>query len=117
MLAHSAPSADRDESTGLGLDPRLAEVELQIACDVIEPAPRPDRRGRDLRAAEGRDARPTSPSSTRGSSRYADALERRTGRRERDTPGAGAAGGVGFGLLAIAGPVPRRSRCVPGSTS
>jgi glycerate 2-kinase len=28
-------------------------------------------------------------------------LEGREGRRERDTPGAGAAGGVGFGLLAI----------------
>ncbi len=32
---------------------------------------------------------------------WADALEAETGRRERDTPGAGAAGGVGFGLLAI----------------
>ena len=28
-------------------------------------------------------------------------MEQATGRRERDTPGAGAAGGVGFGLLAI----------------
>jgi glycerate kinase len=34
--------------------------------------------------------------------RYADALEAATGRRERDTPGAGAAGGVGFGLLCLA---------------
>jgi glycerate kinase len=34
---------------------------------------------------------------------YADALEAAAGRRVRDTPGAGAAGGVGFGLLAIAG--------------
>ena len=32
---------------------------------------------------------------------WADALEAETGRRERDTPGAGAAGGVGFALLAI----------------
>jgi glycerate kinase len=32
---------------------------------------------------------------------WADALESATGRRERGTPGAGAAGGVGFGLLAI----------------
>jgi glycerate kinase len=32
---------------------------------------------------------------------WADELEAITGRRERDTPGAGAAGGVGFGLLAI----------------
>ena len=33
--------------------------------------------------------------------RFADALEVATGRRERDTPGAGAAGGVGFGLLCL----------------
>jgi glycerate kinase len=34
---------------------------------------------------------------------YADALEAATGRGVRDVPGAGAAGGVGFCLLAIAG--------------
>ena len=34
---------------------------------------------------------------------FADALEAATGRRERDTPGAGAAGGLGFGLLCLAG--------------
>jgi glycerate kinase len=33
--------------------------------------------------------------------RWADALEAVTGRRERDTPGAGAAGGTGFGLLCL----------------
>ncbi len=32
---------------------------------------------------------------------FADALEAATRRRERETPGSGAAGGVGFGLLAI----------------
>lgn len=35
--------------------------------------------------------------------RWADRLEPATGRRERDTPGAGAAGGVGFALLALQG--------------
>jgi glycerate kinase len=33
--------------------------------------------------------------------RYADALEAASGRRERETPGAGAAGGTGFGLLCL----------------
>jgi glycerate 2-kinase len=33
--------------------------------------------------------------------RYADALEGAAGRSERDTPGAGAAGGTGFGLLCL----------------
>jgi glycerate kinase len=32
---------------------------------------------------------------------YATALEAATGRRERETPGAGAAGGTGFGLLCL----------------
>jgi glycerate kinase len=34
---------------------------------------------------------------------FSDALETSAGRRVRDVPGAGAAGGVGFSLLAIAG--------------
>ena len=45
--------------------------------------------------------RPRWTSSTGGSAEWADRLEPAAGRRERDTPGAGAAGGVGFALLAI----------------
>ncbi len=45
------------------------------------------------------------PTQVRGlddrNARWADELEAREHRRERDTPGAGAAGGVGFALLAI----------------
>ncbi len=83
-----------------GLDPRLAEVELRIACDVTNPL-----------------LGPTGATATYGPQKgagtddleilewaleaYADALEVATGRRERDTPGAGAAGGVGFGLLCL----------------
>ena len=95
----------RDDGTDVdlrGLDPRLAEVDLEIACDVEQPAPRTARSGRDLRAAEGRDRR-----ADRGARHATRELGRRassaaTGRRERETPGAGAAGGIGFGLLAIA---------------
>ncbi len=83
-----------------GLDPRLAEVDLAVACDVSNPL-----------------LGPTGATATYGPQKgassedreilewaleaWADALEAATGRRERDTPGAGAAGGVGFGLLAI----------------
>jgi glycerate kinase len=83
-----------------GLDPRLAEVELAVACDVNNPL-----------------LGPTGATATYGPQKgastddleilewaleaWADALEAATGRRERDTPGAGAAGGVGFGLLEI----------------
>lgn len=82
------------------LDPRLAEVELRIASDVTNPLLGPSgaatvygpQKGasavdvRNLDAALGR---------------WADALESATGRRERDTPGAGAAGGTVFGLACL----------------
>jgi glycerate 2-kinase len=82
------------------LDPRLAETRLRIACDVSNPllgptgaaavyGPQKGATPEDVRALDAR------------LGAYADALEAATGRRERDTPGAGAAGGVGFGLLAI----------------
>jgi glycerate kinase len=84
-----------------GLDPRLAEVRLRIACDVTNPLLGPDgaaavygpQKGATPALVAALDAR---------LARYADALEAATGRRERDTPGAGAAGGVGFSLLALA---------------
>jgi glycerate 2-kinase len=83
-----------------GLDPRLADTRLRIACDVTNPL-----------------LGPTGAAATYGPQKgateddievldivlatWADALESATGRRERDTPGAGAAGGVGFGLLCL----------------
>jgi glycerate 2-kinase len=83
-----------------GLDPRLCEVELRIACDVANPllgptgatatyGPQKGARADDIEILE------------RVLEEYADALEAATGRRERDAPGAGAAGGVGFGLLCL----------------
>jgi glycerate 2-kinase len=85
-----------------GLDPRLAETRLRIACDVSNPLLGPagaaatygPQKGATLHDVRALDAR---------LARFADALERATDRRERETPGAGAAGGVGFGLLCLAG--------------
>jgi glycerate 2-kinase len=82
------------------LDPRLADVELRIACDVTNPllgergaaatyGPQKGATLHDVRLLNKR------------LEQFADALEAATGRRERDTPGAGAAGGTGFALLAI----------------
>ncbi len=82
------------------LDPRLADTRLRIACDVTNP----------LLGARGAAATygPQKGASTADVpvldarlARFADALEGVTGRIERDTPGAGAAGGVGFGLLCL----------------
>ena len=75
-------------------------VELAVACDVSNP----------LLGASGaaaiygpqKGATPTQVIELDArNAAWADDLESREGRRVRDTPGAGAAGGVGFALLAI----------------
>lgn len=83
-----------------GLDPRLAEVDLRIACDVSNPLLGPS----GATAVYGPQKGATAEDRVileAALAHFADALETATGRRERDTPGAGAAGGVGFGLLCL----------------
>jgi glycerate kinase len=83
-----------------GLDARLADVDLRIACDVTNPL-----LGERGAAATYGPQKGATPDQVReldaNLATYADALEGATGRRERDTPGAGAAGGTGFGLLTL----------------
>ena len=84
-----------------GLSPLLAEVALTVASDVTNPllgetgaaAVYGPQKGADEKQVASLDAALT---------RYADVLERATGRRIRDVAGAGAAGGTTAGLLAIA---------------
>jgi glycerate kinase len=91
-----APSADL-----AGLDDRLRDVDLAVASDVSNPLLGPagaaavygPQKGASPAQVEELDAR---------LARWADRLEAAAGRRVRDQPGAGAAGGVGFALLAIA---------------
>jgi glycerate kinase len=84
-----------------GLDPRLAETRLRIACDVTNPLL--GERGAAATYGPQKGAAPDDvPVLDARLGRYADALEAATGRRERDTAGAGAAGGVGFALLCLA---------------
>ena len=84
------------------LDPRLAEVDLRIASDVTNP----------LLGAAGaaavygpqKGATPVDVANLDAAlGRWADALEAATGHRERETPGAGAAGGAVFGLACLRG--------------
>jgi glycerate kinase len=83
-----------------GLDPRLAQVELRIACDVTNPLLGPTGAAATYGPQKGADA--TTVAALEATlERYADALEAATGRRERDTPGGGAAGGTAFGLLCL----------------
>lgn len=102
-----------DERVDLaGLDPRLAEVELRIACDVTNPLLGPTGAAEMYGPQKG--ATPAQVTELdRALDRYAHWLIRATGRDERATPGAGAAGGTAFGLLSVADRF-RSVRLVPG---
>jgi glycerate kinase len=85
-----------------GLDPRLGEVSLRIACDVTNPLLGP--RGAAAVYGPQKGASPVQVEELDAAlGRWADVLESATGRRERDTPGAGAAGGATFALACLRG--------------
>lgn len=105
LLRGLGADADRDAPrTSLGgLDPRLSSVDLAVACDVSNPL-----LGLAGAAAVYGPQKGASPADVAELDRrlavYADTLEPAAGGTPvRDIPGAGAAGGVGFALLAIAG--------------
>jgi glycerate kinase len=83
------------------LDPRLATLRMRVACDVTNPllgdlgaaaiyAPQKGAWPEDVDALEA------------WLTRFADLLESASGVKAQMTPGAGAAGGAGFGLLCLA---------------
>jgi glycerate kinase len=100
IVAQLGGKIDTDAVDLAGLDRRLAEVDLRIACDVSNPL-----LGKNGAAATYGPQKGASPEQVgrldAELGRWADRLERATGCRERDTPGAGAAGGVGFALLCL----------------
>jgi glycerate kinase len=82
------------------LDPRLGEVELRIASDVTNPLLGPTGAAAVYGPQKG--ASPVDVANLDAAlARWADALEAATGRRERETAGAGAAGGIVFGLACL----------------
>jgi glycerate kinase len=82
------------------LDARLAAVDLRIACDVTNPLLGPSGAAATYGPQKG-----ASPAQVveldAALAGFADRLRAATGRDERETPGAGAAGGTAFGLLSI----------------
>jgi glycerate kinase len=102
LLAGLGADIDRDAAHAdlSGLDPRLGGVTFQVACDVSNPLLGPSGAAAVYGPQKGADPEQVADLDAR-LAHYADALESAVGRRERDTPGAGAAGGVGFALLAI----------------
>lgn len=83
------------------LDPRLAEVDLRIACDVTNPLLGPTGAAETYGPQKGASPADVATLDARLAA-YADRLISATGRDERRTPGAGAAGGTAFGLLSVA---------------
>jgi glycerate kinase len=83
-----------------GLDARLAGVDLRVACDVDNPLL--GRRGAAATYGPQKGASPEDVRTLDGRlGGWADAVDAATGRDERETAGAGAAGGVGYVLLAL----------------
>jgi glycerate kinase len=84
-----------------GMADVLREVTLTVASDVTNPLL--GEHGAAATYGPQKGADPGQVQTLDGNlGRYADLLERAAGRRVRDEPGAGAAGGTGAGLLAIA---------------
>ncbi|MBM3499096.1 MAG: glycerate kinase [Armatimonadetes bacterium] len=85
-----------------GLDPRLAEAQVRVACDVDNPL----YGERGAAAVYGPQKGATPEMVTRldaGLRRFAEVVERDLGMSVADLPGAGAAGGLGAGLVAFCG--------------
>lgn len=81
-----------------GLDPRLRELRLTIACDVTNPLA--GERGAAATYAPQKGADPATVNGLdRALVRWGEAIESATGRRVAAQPGAGAAGGTTAGLL------------------
>ena len=100
-------SATTDGGRGLleGLadgEHRTDATDVEVACDVSNPLLGPTGAAATYGPQKGASPDDVQALDARNAA-WADELETREGRHERDTPGAGAAGGVGFALLAAQG--------------
>ena len=83
-----------------GLDPRLADVDIRVACDVDNPLTGPRGASAVFGPQKGADAAAVDILDS-ALANWADIVEQDVGRSFRDVPGAGAAGGLGAALLAL----------------
>jgi len=85
-----------------GLHPRLRDVELVVACDVDNPLVGPHGAAAVYGPQKG--ATPAQVDQLDAAlAHWADLVADATGQDLRDAPGSGAAGGVGFALVAVLG--------------
>jgi len=82
------------------LEPALAHAEVVVACDVTNPLTGPSGAAAVYGPQKGADEEQVRLLD-RGLSHWADVVATATGADLRETPGAGAAGGVGFGGLVL----------------
>ena len=88
------------------LHPALAEAQVVVACDVDNPLT--GSRGAAAVYGPQKGAGPDDVETLDAAlTRWADLVAATTGRDHRADPGAGAAGGVGFGLVAVLGATTR----------
>lgn len=81
-----------------GLDPRIGKVKIRVACDVTNPLCGPEGASHVFGPQKG--ATPEATAMLDGNLRhYADVIRRELGQDIADVPGAGAAGGLGAGLM------------------
>jgi glycerate kinase len=93
-----------------GLPPGLADASISLACDVDNPLTGPNGAAAVYGPQKGADADLVA-SLDLALTAWADVVAATTGRDLRETPGAGAAGGIGFGAVAVLG-----ARLQPGAT-
>jgi glycerate kinase len=82
------------------LDPRLRECRIKVLCDVTNPLCGPNGAAFVYAPQKGASAEEVQLMD-RSLSHFADVAAQTLGRDLQNTPGAGAAGGLGFGLLAF----------------
>jgi glycerate kinase len=102
LLSGLGATVDRDAGDVdlASIDPRFADVAVQVACDVSNPLLGPDGAAAVYGPQKG--ATPELVRDLDGRlARFADRMDASAGRTERETPGAGAAGGVGYALLSV----------------
>lgn len=83
-----------------GLDPRLAESRITVACDVTNPLL--GEHGASFIFGPQKGATPEQAAQLdEAMAHYADLVESQISRSIRNVPGTGAAGGLGFALIAV----------------
>ena len=97
-LIYAALEGEKDQVDLSGLDPRLADCQIQVACDVTNPLHGPNGASAVFGPQKG-----ATPDIVRqmdaGAARFAAVVQQALGVDAADLPGTGAAGGLGVALF------------------